>query len=253
MSNPHYQFAFRTYADAAVVPAGISNLYWYDSGLQVNGQSVHYDTSGTYARWSQSGPNFVYSALADVDGDPSDFFGPALEGGDFTGNGAWTGTLKESTNVISDAWYRAENEAFTSLKEFLGGTEGTECWRGEMPVQGDYDELKYVNVWAFSSGSSGTMDMERLIGNNPAWCSMRADVAVDSLWKSRKEAMEFAGAVQAWLKQTGNLNETGNVTWCSLQNIPAEPMVYRTKGANAQTYWRMELLLDLVYSTEGTY
>jgi hypothetical protein len=65
--------------------------------------------------------------------------------------------------------------------------------------------------------------------------------------------MTFTGLVMAWLDETNNLAETGNVQWCALGAIPAEPEIYRTDGTNRQRYWRQTIDLELIYTTDSSY
>lgn len=171
----------------------------------------------------------------------------------FIGFGAWSGALTLNEYVISDSWYRAETTAFDSLATYLNCTENANCFRGFLPVQGDGEDALNVDTWMMASGGSGEFDIDRLAGDGAAWCSLRADCRIDSLWETRQGAMKFAGAVMAWLKSTDNLNATGNVTWCRLTGIPAEPEIYRTAGRNRKRYWKQEMSLELIYKTESAF
>lgn len=249
--KPVYKFDYVTYSDDAVPEALQGSTYWYDTGTKNSAESVYYDTSDTYAYWF-TGAAAVVTVIADVGGATTDGF---VQSGDTaTGFGAWTGTLTINEHSISDAWYRAETTAFESLAAFVGSQEGRACFRGFLPVQGDAEEDMYVNVWQMSSGNSGEFEMSRLWGADANWCSLRADAKIESTWETREKAMNFAGAVIAWLKSTSNLNGVGNVTWCTLSDIPAEPEIYRTDGKmNRQRYWRQTIELELVYKTESEY
>jgi len=171
----------------------------------------------------------------------------------YAGQGAFSGTLTLSTNVISDAWYRAETTVFESLSSFMQCTEKRSCWRGAMPLMGDNEEFKSVNTWAFSSGTSADFDLDRVTGDNPVWCSLRVDALVDGLFETRERAMNFAGMVLAWLKSTDNLSETGNVFQCVLSAIPPRPEEYITKGRLPVRYWQQTIQLEIVYVTESVY
>lgn len=249
--NPHYDFEYVTTSlDAA--PADLQgSTYWYDSGTTENSEGVFYDTSNTYAYW-HNGSAWWITVVGEVGGTPAEFF--IWSGGELVGVGAWQGTLTISADTIADAWYRAETTAFESFAAFVGAHEGRECFRGFLPVQGDNEDYKYTNVWHFTSGDSTEFELDRIKGDNPNWCSLRSDARIESLWKTREEAMRFAGAVIAWLKSTDNLKETGNVTWCTLSDIPAEPEIERTTGKmNRERYWFQTINLELVYSTGGDY
>lgn len=170
------------------------------------------------------------------------------------GQGAWTGTITISPDTISDSWYRAETTAFESFRAFVGATEGRDCFRGFLPVQGDSFDDKLTNVWQMSSGGSSEFEMDRLYGADANWCSLRSDAHIESTWSDREDAMKFSGAVLAWLKSTNNLNEVGNVSWCTLAEIAEEPEIYRTDGKkNRDRLWRQTINLELVYKTGSNY
>lgn len=254
MSGPHYTLSFKTVSTGgATTPADITSLYFYDTGTTENGLPVYYDTSGTYAKWSTDATHHLITLVADVGGTPGGYFNNTSPSDTWNGFAPWSGTFDTSTVLISDAWYRAESTVFESLRTFVGGDEGNNCFRGFLPGQGDREDLKFVNVWQVTSGGSDNFDTSRIIGNDPTWCSMRADGRIESVWKTREEAMQFAGMVEAWLVSNNNLSETGNVTWCSLSDIPGEPETYLTAGANRKRYWKQIIDLDIVYATEGVY
>jgi hypothetical protein len=95
LSNGH-QIEFYTDFTGDTAPSALSErAYWYKPYLdRVNGESVYYDASGTYARW-HNGAQRVISAVADVGGAPTDYFeeqdDPANE---YIAEGsAWSGTI----------------------------------------------------------------------------------------------------------------------------------------------------------------
>lgn len=251
-ANPHYDFEYVTTSDDAVPEALQGSNYWYDTGTTENAESVFYDTSNAYAYWND-GADWVITAVADVGAALVDYFMVQV-GPDLTGFGAFSGTIAISEDTIADAWYRAETTAFNSFSAFVGATEGKDCFRGFLPVQGDSEDDKLSNVWHLTSGGSDEFDMDRVKGEDAAWCSLRADARIESLWSSRELAMKFSGAVIAWLKSTDNLKETGNVSWCTLADIPEVPEIYRTDGKkNRARLWRQYINLELVYSTGADY
>jgi hypothetical protein len=245
--KPNYEMSWRSASTDAVPEALQGCVYWYDTGTEAQGNPVYYDTSDTYAYWAITGI-YIVTVIADVDTTPTNYFDAAG-----IGRGAWSGTLSFSEYTIADAWYRAETSIFESLREFIGGTEGKNCFRGFLPVQGDSDDDKYTNVWQMTSGGSGEFDTTRLTGESGNWCSLRTDVRIESLWETRERAMQFSGMVLAWLKSTGNYEATDNVTWCHLTDIPAEPEEYKTDGKNRKRYWRQTVDMEIVYKTESVY
>ena len=250
-NSKKYDIELRTTSTDAVPEALQGTRYWYDVGTQVNGEKVYYDNAtDAYAYWND-GADWLLTAVADVDGTPTDYFEDDGTG-TLTGNGSWSGTITASEYTIADAWYRAETAAFESLENFSGCEEGQSCFRGFLPVAGDSDAYDLVNVWQMTSGATD-FDVSRTFGEDALWCSLQNGVRIESLWESRQRAMEFVGLVMAWLKETNNLKETGNVTWCTLSDTPAEPEIYRTDGENRQRYWRQEIGLELTYKTETVY
>ncbi len=251
MSNPHYEFEYVTNSEDASESALLGSVYWFESGVTQNGEAAYYDALQAYAYWN-NGTEWIISDIGDLGGTVTDYY--AQEGSELVGQGTWTGSVTINESAISDAWYRAETTAFESLSSFLGCTEGRDCFRGYEPVQGDSADLKYSNIWQMTSGGSAPFDIERLyVGSNSAWCSLRTDAVIESTWRTREEAMKFAGAVFAWLKSTNNLRETGNVKWVVLTSIPGEPKIYRTAGKNRQRLWKQTIDLELIYKTESEY
>lgn len=256
MSNPQYTFDKRTsFLSGPVQAELIGDVYWFDTGTVDNvvGDPIYHEPSGTFSLWNYFG-TYRLTNIADENGNPA--IGYTREDGKLNGFGAWiTRELSIVDYSISDAWYRAETEAFDSLADFLGCTENDNCFRGFLPIMGDSTDLKYVDVWQMTSGGSGNFDIDRLSGSSGNWCSLRTDVRIDSLWKTRQQAMEFSGAVLAWLKSTGNMEQTSgsNVTYAMLAGIPDEPEEYLTQGQNRQRYWRQAIDLELVYQTEAIY
>lgn len=259
MSDPHYGFDYVSVASGAVVPANLETpTYWYDSGETDQSQNkIYYDADKNYNIFAYNNEWWIaaFGTLAPPPAMTDSFIKTGLSSitGSYTGFEGWSGTLVLDEPVIGDAWYRAETAAFDSLVSFTGSTENDNCFRGFLPIMGDGTDLKYVNVWQMTSGGSGTFDMERLSGESGNWCSLRTDLRIDSIWKSRQEAMEFSGAVLAWLRSTGNMAQIENVTWCFLSEIPSEPEEYLTDGRNRQRYWRQAVDLELVYATEAEY
>jgi hypothetical protein len=170
----------------------------------------------------------------------------------FHGYDDWSGEITSSQYTIADAWYRAETYAFESFREYAGNVEERECYRGYLP-QDEFGDPTEADVWMLTSGGSDEFDIERLSGSNAAWCSLRTDARIESIWETRKDAMEFSGLVLAWLKENNNLTEQGNIEWCRLTDIPLEPELYVSKGLNPRLYWRMTIPLELIYKTENVF
>ena len=235
-----YESPIGRMGDMPLSPAGI----W----MQDEPEGSYYNEG-----WSEVVPPKTGWEVADLGVAPA----PTLEYATATeirvGFGFFSGSLTVSENVIADAWYRAETTAFESLASFLGCTEGVNCFRGFLPVQGDAEDYLDANVWQMTSGSDGGFEIEDTFGSDALWCSLQAGARIESVWESRADAMKFAGAVMAWLKQTGNLNEVENVTWCTLSAVPDEPKITRTQGINRERFWEQTIDLTLTYRTENVY
>jgi len=249
--KPVYEFSYVTTSSDAQPDTLQSPAYWYDTGEVSSGSAVYTDTGDGLSYW-YDGSDWIISESTDVGGIPVNYY--LQSGQELTGRGAWTGTLAISADVISDAWYRAEKAAFESFAAFVGAVEGQDCFRGFLPVKGDSNDDQFSNVWMMTSGASSEFPISRLQGADATWCSLRSDTRIESLWTTRELAMKFAGTVCAWLRSTGNLEQTGNVTWCTLTDIPDEPEIYRTGGrSNRARLWRQTVHLDLVYATGKSY
>lgn len=251
--NPHYEFTHASHLDGATPTDLDGTKFWHDSGTTDNGEVVYWESSGQYAYWN-NGSSWFVTPIGDVGGA-----GPTggyflVAGTSLVAGGGWAGTGSILEYSIANAWDRAEETAFESLRNFVGGTEGKDCFRGFLPVAGDGADDKLVDVWQLTSGESSEFEIDRLKGADASWCSLRSDARVESLWRNRDAAMRFAGAVTAWLQETNNLNEVGNVTWCTMASIPDEPEIHRTDGPkNRQRYWRQTIDLELVYTTGTNY
>ena len=66
--------------------------------------------------------------------------------------------------------------------------------------------------------------------------------------------MQFAGSIMAWLKHTNNLNETVNVNWCHLRDLPEAPVEYIVDTKEHKyRYWKITIPLEMLFLTEGIY
>jgi len=351
-AKPIYEFDKRTSSTDAVPSALQGSVYWYDTGTTLNGESVYYESTDTYALW-YNGTNRVISAIADVDGSPTDYFyeysdTTQIEGRTVTDNvevvgfdydtgtldavydrsgmyndrpqwyaeinylgslqdfyvrydsatnkwliywddlstvaaqvestaftppkdgweaqivglddpsvlvgfipqGAWSGDVVINENTIAESWNKAERNVFESLIDFLGCTENSNAFRGRYPTNEDGNP-KWRNVWMINSGgSAGAYDTERTYGLDGNWCNAMINCEVRGLFRTRVLAMNFASSVLAWLKHTNNMNETGNVGWCMLTDLPSapEPIVIEN-----DLQWEVIIPLQILYLTEGEY
>jgi len=253
-----YEFDLTTRPDPTsevdIIPAALAGtVFWYDTGTTHNSEIVYTDALEQYIYWNVPFVGWAITVPQDLGENPDDYFGLGV-GDVLTGYSSFAGKLLLNECTISNAWYLAETTAFESFRNFVGATEGVECFRGFLPVMGDGEVDRLVNAWQFSSGDSDGFNIDRLKGEHPSWCSLRGDAQFESLWETREMAMRFSGAVLAWLQSTNNLKEMGNVTWCTLAEIPAEPVIHRTTGRlNRERYWRQTIDLELLYRTGMKY
>jgi hypothetical protein len=171
-------------------------------------------------------------------------------------DGAWIGADNNSPdityneNTIGESWNLAESIAYESLSDFLGNTDGVDCFRGYLPIN-DEGTLKQANVWMINSGgTSGDFDIERTYGISGNWCSELIPAEIVGVFENRTTAMNFSGAIQAWLKATNNLNQTGNVNWCHLSALPEPP---EELIIGRHRYWRIRIPLEILFLTEAVY
>lgn len=251
MSARKSKISKRSYSIDSSNEALSGTNFWHDSGEKYSENTIYTDNlTGLYSIWSESGIYYITN-LSDVGNSSAENFNAIDINGDYTGANGWTGSISVSGDTISDAWYRAEKQTFDSLVNFSGGKLGIDCFLGTLPVKGDAEELQFVNVWQMTSGGSTEYDTDRISGSNACWRVLRADCAIESIWETRQEAMEFAGLVSAWLVNTNNVtnDSNGNVIECRMTELPEEPEVYRTKGENRAEYWKQEIKLELIYKT----
>jgi hypothetical protein len=236
--------------------------YYYQHPSETNdGQPIYYGNIADRAFWFDTATDRWWNSVTAEIGDTTDTANVKWRGPVDVANlyGTYEDPYDGSSDLIAsqytlgDAWYRAETTAFESLKDFCGCEEERECYRGYLPIEGDTDDFKLVNVWMMTSGSSAEFDMVRVTGENPNWCSLRSDARIESLWETRQRAMEFAGMVKAWLRETDNMRETDNIEWCRLADIPLEPVEYITNGRTRKRYWQQTINLELIYKTENVF
>ena len=176
------------------------------------------------------------------------FAATALGGTWYPVNGG-SGTPVYSEYTIGEAWETAEKSVFDSLKAWLGGTEGKDCFRGYLPFQNV--EKKFVDVWMLTSGgTAGAFEIERTYGMSGAWCSVMQNADLEAIFENRTTAMHFAGAVMAWIKSTNNLNQIVNVNWCRLRNLPDAP---KEIIEGNRRFWEVKIPLEMLYLTESLY
>jgi len=177
-------------------------------------------------------------------------FASTVLNGTWVALGASTGAPVYSEYTIAEAWYTAETTVFNSLKAWLNGTEDKDCFRGYLPIN-EEGKYKFASVWMLNSGgNAGAFDIERTYGENGAWCNALINAELVGEFENRTTAMHFAGAVEAWLKTTGNLSQTGNVNWCHLRALPAAP---EEQVIGAKRYWLMRIPLEMLYVSESVY
>lgn len=183
-------------------------------------------------------------------GDATAKFSATTINGTWAGINSGTGTPVYSEYTLGESWSAAEKIVFDSLKAFVGCTEDINCFRGYLPVNSD-GKPKFSNVWMMTSGgTSRSFPIERTYGASGAWCNMLKPVDIMGLFENRETAMHFSGAVEAWLKETNNVHQVGNVTWCHFVGLAEPPEELIIEG---KRYWRIKIPLEMLYLTEGVY
>lgn len=235
---------------------GETESYYYQHPSTTNGgepvyfgniedRAFWYDDSG--GQWFNTDSSLIGDATAGNDKYQS----PTLYG---VYADASLNEIESKQYTLGDAWYRAETIVFESLRDYSGCTEERECYRGYLPVFGETQVPSKSNVWMLESGGSTNFDTDRLATDNALWCSIQTDATIESLWSTREKAMKFVGMVECWLKETNNMEETGNVTWCRMLDIPDSPAREIYGGdRDLKFFWRVIIPLEIVYATEYTY
>ena len=207
------------------------------------------ETGWLYADTLEDASQTMPALIIASTGDEARFEAMSLSGPWTTINGA-TGTPVYSEYTLSESWDSAEKAVFDSLSAWLGNTDEVDCFRGYIPINED-GKPKFVNVWKISSGSSaGGFDISRTYGEAGAWCNMLIDAKLEGIFENRSTAMHFAGAVELWLRETGNLHQTGIIDWCRLRDLPVDPK--ETIIMNHR-YWTVKIPLEILYLTEGVF
>lgn len=249
-ARPSYEFKYKTTSTDSNVAALAQDVYWYDTGETSKGSPIYQDSTDTYAIYKEVS-RWTIGLAAEIGNSPTDYYdGTTTIGDDLDGVGTWTGTITWSVYSISGAWDDAEREVFDSLVSYVGGTENSNAFRGRYPTNED-GEPAYRNIWMINSGgAAGAFDPERTYGTNGNWCNVLIDAEIRGLFETRVMAMNFASSVLAWLKHTNNMNQTGNVTWFMLTDLPQppEPIII---GHSLQ--WEVVIPTQMLYLTESTH
>lgn len=226
----------------------LHNKYWIETADTVNDEAVYKDANRDYGLW-HDGSKWVITVVDDIDGSPTNYFAEVVTDA-YAGNGAWSGQIKMDSYTVSDGWRLAEDTCFDSLADFLGATEGVECFRGFLPTKAD-GELEFANVWRISSGGGASgFEIERTYGEGGNWCSVLVSGELEGVFETRDRAMRFGGSVMAWLKSTNNLHKQTNVTWCHLADLPQAPVL---TVSGRHRVWRISVPLEILYLTESVH
>ena len=233
----------------------VESYYYEHPSKTQGGESVYYGNIEDRAFW--------------YDSDGAQWFNTtsALIGTTDTGTGVYIsadlyGTyidsdlneIKSTQYTLGDALYRAETTVFESLAAYTGCTEERECFRGYLPVIDASQTPSRANVWMIDIGGTSNFDTDRLATDNALWCALQQNAEIEALWETREDALKFIGTVQCWLKETGNMKETDNITWCRMIEIPESPTREIYGGErDLKFFWRVIIPLEIVYRTEYVY
>jgi hypothetical protein len=233
---------------------GANESYYYsDSSTTQGGETVYRGNIVARAYWyDETGASWWNTPIAEI-GDTTPAAGKYSS---FTLYGTYIDLnldeIESKQYTLGDAWYRAEDTVFESLRSYAGCVEERDCFRGYMPE--DVNQLPtQANVWSINSGNSTQFEIDRLSSDNALWCSLRNNLTIESLWETREKAMRFAGMVECWLKETGNMQETDNVTWCRLLELPDQPTPEVSGKMPGVIIWRLMISLEIIYKTESIY
>jgi len=95
LAKGHETTAVRTYSLEVANPSSpvpdITDVKFYDSGIEYGGETVHYSEGDAYAKWNHSEYGWIVSEVSELGQTPDNYFDEAS--GTYTGTGAWTGTF----------------------------------------------------------------------------------------------------------------------------------------------------------------
>ena len=144
------------------------------------------------------------------------------------------------------SWGNADRICFEKAREYLGGTENKDCFRGFLPAGAP-------NVWMFSSGGGAETQIGRMYGDNPCFGTirLRARFAAQYPQPEREKALIFGNTIIRMLSETTNMKNTGNVQWLRLTDMPQEPALFEAE--NGWQFWQCIVDCELIYATTTTF
>ena len=103
----------------------------------------------------------------------------------------------------------------------------------------------------FTSGGLQTGPIERLWGTTGAWCALSMAARFEGQFVDRAECLTFGGKVMAWIKETDNLNQIGNVMWLRMTDLPQEPFWQPLESG--EVLWHVIMPMEMVFTTSTEY
>jgi hypothetical protein len=147
---------------------------------------------------------------------------------------------------LSVAWDLAEQTAFEKLASYLQSKPNVDCFRGYLPIDRE--------CWMFTSGGLATGPIARWWNDTPLFGTLSFKARVAAQYLDRSQCLIFASKILAFLSETSNMKQTGNVMWLRLADMPGEPtfgdeFVETDDGIVSVVLWKIEVPLELVFHT----
>jgi len=147
--------------------------------------------------------------------------------------------------TLSEAWEFAEKQAFDRIRDYTNSEEGRDAWLGQMP-------RLMINAWEFSSGGTSIEPIARTYGTNGLWCNLPLRAILTARYQNRSECLKLGGKIYAFLNETDNLHDVGEVHWLRLEGY-IEPPTFTEADPDEGTeaYWEMEVPMQLIIKVTG--
>ncbi len=147
--------------------------------------------------------------------------------------------------TLAEAWEIAERTAFDRLRDYTNAEERRDAWLGEMPAM-------MVNAWEFSSGGTAIEPIERTYGTNGLWCNLPLGATLTARYQHRADCLKLGGMIYAFMNETDNLHNVGEVHWLRLDGyIDAPTFTPADAEAGTEAYWEMVVPMQLIAKVTG--
>ena len=147
--------------------------------------------------------------------------------------------------TLSEAWEMAERTAFDRLRDYTNAEEQRDAWLGKMPAL-------MINAWEFSSGGTATEPIQRTYGEGGLWCNLPLMATLTARYQDRSECLKLGGKIYAFLKETNNMHDVGEVHWLRLDGyIEAPTYTAADEELGTEAFWEMEVPMQLIAKVTG--